>query len=372
MSQALEFGAVILNRPEQTAFDGLNRRSLHPMDQLSRRLDWVCTTATDPLQIAAALESDGVNDRIAREEYGFADVFELAEELYRRVPLRPLETTDPPSEPLQKTLLGLSQGLLVVPLGVLAVILTPSLGQRTVTLGVMIALALIWFSGFALYLIRPPTSQGLRLPKSPKRSRIHRSLRRDWPWVAGFAALGLSVLLWLPALYWTRNQPGFSQGLLLTLFPLALCMGVLEWSLRRFRRQAARLLARVSTAAVFITQQRFLFLGWLGVFAACVGLASLIVWEFVPRPAWIGTQTVPMLITHLALGAGLFSSFLLISRGRVRLVFVPWGVVLIGLLVSSLLRLPHGQMVSLALGTGVLLMVWTFALSWRTLGSVAD
>jgi hypothetical protein len=367
MSQALEFGAVILNRPAQTAFDGLNRRSLHPMDQLSRRLNWVCTTTTDPLQIAAALESDGVNDRIAREEYGFADVFELAEELYRRVPLRLPETIDPSSEPLPKTLLGLSQGLLVVPLGVLAAILIPSLGQRTITLGVMVALALIWFCGFALYLIKPPSSQGLHLPKSRRRS-----LRRDWLWVAGFGVLGLSVLLWLPALYWTRNQPGFSQGLLLTLLPLALCMGVLEWSLRRFRRQAARLLAHVSTSAVFITRQRWLFLGWLGVFTACLGLVSLMVWEFVPQPGWIGTRTVPMLITHLALGAGLFSSFLLISRGRVRLVFVPWGVVLIGLIVSSLLRLPHGQVVSLALGAGVLLMVWTFALSWRTLGSVAD
>jgi hypothetical protein len=333
------------------------------MDQLSRRLDWVCTTATDPLQIAAALESDGVNDRIAREEYGFADVFELAEELYRRVPLRPLQTTDLPSEPFQKTLLTLAQGLVVVPLGLLAVILMPNLGQRTITLGAMVALALIWFSGFAVYLTRSPTSEG---------ARITRSIKCDWPWIVGFGVLGLSVLSWLPALYWTRNQAGFSQGLLLTLLPLALCMGVLEWSLRRFRRQAARLLARVSTSAMFITRQRWLFLGWLGVFAACLGLASLMVWEFVPRPGWIGTRTVPMLITHLALGAGLFSSFLLISRGRVRLVFVPWGVVLIGLIVSSLLRLPHGQVVSLALGAGVLLMVWTFALSWRTLSSVAD
>ncbi len=367
MSQALEFGAVILNRPAQTAFDGLNRRSLHPMDQLSRRLDWVCTTATDPLQIAAALESDGVNDRIAREEYGFADVFELAEELYRRVPLRPPQTIDPPSESMPKTLLGLSWSLLIVPLGALAVILTPTLGQRTVTLGVMITLALIWCCGFAMYLIRPPSSQGLHSPRGRRRS-----LRRDWPWVAGFGVLGLSVLLWLPALYWTRNQPSLSQGLLLTLMPLASCMGVLEWSLRRFRRQAARLLAHVSNSAVFITRQRWLFLGWLGVFAACLGLVSLMVWEFVPRPGWIGARTVPMLIAHLALGAGLFSSFLLISRGRVRLVFVPWGVVLIGLLVSSVLRLPHGQVVSLALGAGALLMVWTFALSWRTLGSVAD
>lgn len=75
---------------EQSVYVGPNRRSSHLLDRLSRRLDRVCSTAVDALQIAAMLESDGISDRIAREEYGFTDVFELAEELYRRVPARPL------------------------------------------------------------------------------------------------------------------------------------------------------------------------------------------------------------------------------------------------------------------------------------------
>ena len=40
--------------------------------------------AVDALQVAAALETDGVTDRVARVEYGYADVFDLADEVFRR------------------------------------------------------------------------------------------------------------------------------------------------------------------------------------------------------------------------------------------------------------------------------------------------
>ncbi|MEW6583841.1 MAG: hypothetical protein AB1416_13885, partial [Actinomycetota bacterium] len=70
------------------AFDGPDRRSRDPLDQLSRRLDEVCVSAVDALQIAAALEADGLTDAQCREVYGMPDVFAVAEELHRRVPLR--------------------------------------------------------------------------------------------------------------------------------------------------------------------------------------------------------------------------------------------------------------------------------------------
>ena len=41
--------------------------------------------AVDALQVAALLEADGVTDRAARVEYGYADVFALADEVYRRL-----------------------------------------------------------------------------------------------------------------------------------------------------------------------------------------------------------------------------------------------------------------------------------------------
>ncbi len=77
---------------------GPDRRARTPIDMLSRRHDHVCTTAIDAWQIAAVLESDGITDRVAHERYGFADVFELADALYRRVPLRltPDDGVEPP------------------------------------------------------------------------------------------------------------------------------------------------------------------------------------------------------------------------------------------------------------------------------------
>lgn len=56
----------------------------------------VCRSAADALEIAAALEFDGLNDQAVKAKYGYADVFDLAEELHRRVPLDPAE---PPAEP---------------------------------------------------------------------------------------------------------------------------------------------------------------------------------------------------------------------------------------------------------------------------------
>lgn len=64
------------------------QRGSDPVSQLSRRLNHVVTTAVDPLQIATALEVDGLSDDTAVKRYGRQDVFDLANELYRRVPLR--------------------------------------------------------------------------------------------------------------------------------------------------------------------------------------------------------------------------------------------------------------------------------------------
>ncbi len=67
---------------------GANRRSTDPIDVLGRRMDEICVAAVSPLEIAAALEMDGINDRSSREVYGQDDIFVLAEALYARVPFR--------------------------------------------------------------------------------------------------------------------------------------------------------------------------------------------------------------------------------------------------------------------------------------------
>jgi hypothetical protein len=59
---------------------------------LAASLGPLCREAVDRLEVAAALEADGLSDQAAHDRYGHADVFALAEELYRRVPRCPDET----------------------------------------------------------------------------------------------------------------------------------------------------------------------------------------------------------------------------------------------------------------------------------------
>jgi hypothetical protein len=75
----------------------------------------VCESAVDPLEIASALEFDGLSDQMARDRYGYADVFALAGEMFVQVPRQPSEPP-PPADPwhasrLQPALHGLLYGL---------------------------------------------------------------------------------------------------------------------------------------------------------------------------------------------------------------------------------------------------------------------
>jgi hypothetical protein len=54
----------------------------------------------DSLEIAGALELNGMSDAAALDRYGYSDVFALAEEMYQRVPRRPAEP-EPPRDPWQ-------------------------------------------------------------------------------------------------------------------------------------------------------------------------------------------------------------------------------------------------------------------------------
>ncbi len=56
----------------------------------------VCESAVDPLEIASALEFEGLGDQAAKLRYGFPDVFALAQDMYFRVPRRPAEPEEPP------------------------------------------------------------------------------------------------------------------------------------------------------------------------------------------------------------------------------------------------------------------------------------
>lgn len=82
-------------RPATRPLSTMDTVPLNPVDGLRERMAVVCRSAVDMLEIAAALESEGIGDQAARARYGFADVFSLAEHLYYTVARQPAE---PPAE----------------------------------------------------------------------------------------------------------------------------------------------------------------------------------------------------------------------------------------------------------------------------------
>ena len=65
--------------------------------RLCRQMREVCASATDPLEIAAALEAEaGLTGPMLRARYGCPDVFTLADEMYRRTVRWPAEPPPPP------------------------------------------------------------------------------------------------------------------------------------------------------------------------------------------------------------------------------------------------------------------------------------
>lgn len=74
---------------------GVERRSTDPLNQLGRQWDRVCRQAVAPGEIMVALEAAGLNDAIARERYGCADLLDCAERLYQLVPYRPASDSPP-------------------------------------------------------------------------------------------------------------------------------------------------------------------------------------------------------------------------------------------------------------------------------------
>ena len=87
----------------------------------------VCESAVDPLEIASALEFEGMSDQAVRERYGYPDVFALASEMYVQVPRQPAEPP-PPEDPwhvgrFQPALHGLLYGLPAVCFPAAAVLL---------------------------------------------------------------------------------------------------------------------------------------------------------------------------------------------------------------------------------------------------------
>lgn len=125
---------------------GLRLGSADPFDILVDRLRPMAARAVDALQIAASLEASGVTDRKAKVEFGYVDVFDLAQEIHRRVG----PAIDPPrprvSRPRSAQLRDIGHGAIYLVPAVLfpaafAALASPRLIVSVVVIG---ALGWIW------------------------------------------------------------------------------------------------------------------------------------------------------------------------------------------------------------------------------------
>ncbi|MBO3750460.1 hypothetical protein J5X84_30645 [Streptosporangiaceae bacterium NEAU-GS5] len=132
------------------AGDRPHRESLkESVDELVQRmlprLEW----AVEPLQVAAALESDGITDRIARDRYGFADVFDLAHETFSRLG-RPAPPPAPAAEsPQARAFAQVAHGLLYALPAALLPAASAIVGVNYLMPGLVVTTAVGWIWGSA-------------------------------------------------------------------------------------------------------------------------------------------------------------------------------------------------------------------------------
>ena len=117
-----------------------------PVDDLRPRILARVGRPVDALQVAAALEAEGVVDQAACDRYGYPDVFHLAGELYRRLDAEPFTPAPAPGTGAGpgRAVRDISHGLLYVLPAALLPALPPLVGARPLMLALVTASGLGW------------------------------------------------------------------------------------------------------------------------------------------------------------------------------------------------------------------------------------
>jgi hypothetical protein len=133
----------------------------------------VCESAVDPLEIASALEFEGLGDQAARLRYGFPDVFALAQDMYFRIPRRPAEPEAPPDPWQGSSRLGPALHSLLYALpGICFPAAVGLLIGQGVAITLIVALLVAWSTGQGLAYVGY-----IRLGRTTDRGQTRRLLR---------------------------------------------------------------------------------------------------------------------------------------------------------------------------------------------------
>ncbi|MEU4700136.1 hypothetical protein [Nonomuraea dietziae] len=162
---------------------------IEPIDELVEQLRPRLARAVEPLQVAAALESEGLNDKLARERYGHADVFSLAETVYAR--LVRAEPAPPAEDGRDTTWRSLVHGPLYAMPAALLPAVTALVGVESLMPGLVVTTGIGWVLGSVLSRLAYGLT-GLGAPASAAMT-----LRRGL--VLGVMVAGGTALLWGPA-----------------------------------------------------------------------------------------------------------------------------------------------------------------------------
>ncbi|MDA0634748.1 hypothetical protein OUY22_15090 [Nonomuraea sp. MCN248] len=223
----------------------------HPIDQLIEPMDARLARAVEPLQVAAILESEGLNDKIARERYGHTDVFSLAETAFSRVagkavppvPDAPLRRARPLAQILHGLLYGLPAALLPAASGLV--------GAQWLMPGLVLTTGIGWVVGSAAAQIAY-TLTGQGCPRS-----AGRVLRTGL--VSGVGA----VVLMATGLALARGAPVALIALCVTQLAFQIASGILLF----YRREA--------WLAVMMAPAVLAGIGYIGVADRFVGLLTV-------------------------------------------------------------------------------------------------
>lgn len=124
-----------------------------PFDALVDEMRPVALRSVDTMQVAASLESAGVTDRAARVRFGYADVFDLADEVCRRVGPGSDQPYPRRARNWTAELRDIGHGLLYLLPGAAFPIAFGALGRQTLVVGVLVAATLGWvWSGVTAWL----------------------------------------------------------------------------------------------------------------------------------------------------------------------------------------------------------------------------